>query len=125
MKIIPNLYKKLTLARQFTWGSYLLLLAVLAISSITREQPVELLIITLLPLLIFIPGLIRERYKSLSMLCFVSLLYFVIAVTNLFAPNRIAFDIVELVLIVVMFSAAMMFSRWKQYSLYQPRPSEN
>jgi uncharacterized membrane protein len=53
------------------------------------------------------------------MLCFVTLLYFIVTVNNLFSPNANVFDWVELVLLVVMFSAAMMFSRWKQYSLYQ------
>jgi uncharacterized membrane protein len=77
------------------------------------------MIFTFIPLLILLPGLYVERYKTISMLCFVTLLYFIVTVNNLFSPNANVFDWVELVLLVVMFSAAMMFSRWKQYSLYQ------
>ena len=120
MKIIPQLYKKLAAARLLTRIFFVLLLATLTCSSLVRQQPLVILALTLLPLLIFIPGLIRERYKSLSMLCFVTLLYFIVAVTNLFAPTRSWLDILETLLIVLLFSGAMMFSRWKQYSLYQP-----
>ena len=42
-----------------------------------------------------------------------------VTVSNLFAPNANLLDAVELVLLVILFGAAMMFSRWKQYSLYQ------
>lgn len=77
------------------------------------------MIFTFIPLLILLPGLYVERYKTISMLCFVTLLYFIVTVNNLFSPDANVFDWVELVLLVVMFSAAMMFSRWKQYSLYQ------
>ena len=77
------------------------------------------MIFTFVPLLILVPGLYVERYKTISMLCFVTLLYFVVTVSNLFAADANAFDVAELVLLVVLFNAAMMFSRWKQYSLYQ------
>lgn len=119
MKTIPNLYAKLNLGRQLTRACYLLLLIVLTASSLARSQPLVLLVFTLVPLLIFIPGLLREDYKSISLLCFVTLPYFIVAVTNLFAPSRSDFDIVELIIVVVLFNATMMFSRWKQYSPYQ------
>ena len=125
MKHITNLYQKLNTARLVTRASFVLLILALIANSLYTTQSLELtgsltlLVITLLPLLIFIPGIIREHYKSLSMLCFVTLLYFLVAVTNLFSPTRSSFDIVETVLIVVLFNAAMLFSRWKQYSLYQ------
>ena len=82
-------------------------------------MPLSLTIFTFIPLAILLPGLYAERYKTISMLCFVTLLYFIVAVTNLFAPTASLLDVAELVLLVVLFPAAMMFSRWKQYSLYQ------
>ncbi|TNF06824.1 MAG: DUF2069 domain-containing protein [Gammaproteobacteria bacterium] len=118
-KVIPQLYKKLGVARKLTWGSYLLLMAVLLLNAIWSGTPVSLMVFTMVPLLIFLPGLRKERYKTISMLCFVTLMYFMVTVTNLFAPSANWLDAVELVLIVVLFGAAMMFSRWKQYSLYQ------
>ncbi|WP_461481773.1 DUF2069 domain-containing protein [Porticoccus sp.] len=118
-KIIPKLGQKLQVARRLTWGSYLLLMVVLLVNGVLSATPLSLLVVTLVPLLIFLPGLRRESYKTISMLCFVTLMYFMVTVTNLFAPNANLLDAAELVLLVVLFGAAMMFSRWKQYSLYQ------
>lgn len=119
MKVIPNLGKKLRIGRQLTWGSLILFLLVLLLNGLQSTLSWKLMIFTFIPLLILLPGLYVERYKTISMLCFVTLLYFIVTVNNLFSPNANVFDWVELVLLVVMFSAAMMFSRWKQYSLYQ------
>lgn len=119
MKIIPNLGKKLRIARQLTWGSLVLFLLVLLFNGLLSSTPLSLMVFTFVPLLILVPGLYAERYKTISMLCFVTLLYFIVTVTNLFAPSANFLDAAELVLLVILFSAAMMFSRWKQYSLYQ------
>ena len=119
MKVIPNLGKKLRIGRQLTWGSLILFLLVLLLNGLQSALSWKLMIFTFIPLLILLPGLYVERYKTISMLCFVTLLYFIVTVNNLFSPDANVFDWVELVLLVVMFSAAMMFSRWKQYSLYQ------
>jgi|TARA_R110000787_G_scaffold947_1_gene3478 uncharacterized membrane protein len=119
IKAIPRLRKKLTIARWLTRVSYTLLLVTLLANGLLSATPLSLMIFTLVPLAIFIPGLRREHYKTLSMLCFVTLLYFMVTVSNLFAPNANLLDAVELVLLVILFGAAMMFSRWKQYSLYQ------
>ena len=119
MKVIPNLGKKLRIGRQLTWGSLLLFLLVLLVNAVVSSMPLSLTIFTFIPLAILLPGLYAERYKTISMLCFVTLLYFIVAVTNLFAPTSSLLDVAELVLLVVLFPAAMMFSRWKQYSLYQ------
>jgi len=119
MKVIPNLGKKLRIGRQLTWGSLILLLLVLLLNGLMSSTPLSLMIFTFIPLLILLPGLYIERYKTISMLCFVTLLYFIVTVTNLFAPDANILDAAELVLLVILFSSAMMFSRWKQYSLYQ------
>lgn len=119
MKVIPNLGKKLRIGRQLTWGSLLLFLLVLLVNAVVSSMPLSLTIFTFIPLAILLPGLYAERYKTISMLCFVTLLYFIVAVTNLFSPTASLLDVAELVLLVVLFPAAMMFSRWKQYSLYQ------
>jgi uncharacterized membrane protein len=124
MKVIPNLGKKLRIGRQLTWGSLILFLLVLLLNGLLSSTPLSLMIFTFLPLLILLPGLYIERYKTISMLCFVTLLYFIVTVTNLFAPTANLLDVAELVLLVILFSAAMMFSRWKQYSLYQDDSDE-
>jgi len=119
MKVIPNLGKKLRIGRKLTWGSLLLFMLVLLVNAVVSSMPLSLTIFTFIPLAILLPGLYAERYKTISMLCFVTLLYFIVAVTNLFAPTSSLLDVAEMVLLVVLFPAAMMFSRWKQYSLYQ------
>ena len=119
MKVIPNLGKKLRIGRQLTWGSLLLFMLVLLVNVVVSPLGLSLKVFTFIPLAILLPGLYAERYKTISMLCFVTLLYFIVAVTNLFAPSASLLDAAELVLLVVLFPAAMMFSRWKQYSLYQ------
>lgn len=119
MKTIANLPQKLSRARQLSIGSYCAFLVVLVTAGLLDGQPLSLLIFTLVPLLIFIPTLISENYKGLSLLCFVILMYFMVTVVNLFGPDNSPLDFVELLLEVIMFNAAMMFSRWKQYSLYQ------
>lgn len=118
-KVIPNLGKKLRVGRLVTWGSFLLFLVVLLLNGLATDMPLSLMIFTFVPLLILVPGLYAERYKTISMLCFVTLLYFVVTVSNLFKADSNGFDVAEVVLLVVLFNAAMMFSRWKQYSLYQ------
>ena len=66
-----------------------------------------------------------ENYRSLSMLCFVTLFYFTVIVVRLGAPGHSPMDWISVVLISVLFCAAMMFSRWKQYDLAQGRNSED
>lgn len=119
IKTIPNLGKKLAVSRQLTRASFALLLVVLLVSGLVSKMAYPLLAFTLVPLLIFIPGLVRENYRSLSLLCFVVLMYFIVNVVNLQSPGSSLYDWVELALLVTLFHAAMMYSRWKQYSLYQ------
>ena len=67
-----------------TWVSYWLLLASLLFTGVTTATPNILLVPTLLPLLLFLPGMIRRQPRSFAYLCFVALLYFTVIVTNLF-----------------------------------------
>jgi uncharacterized membrane protein len=83
----------------------------------TPPTPGSLIIISLLPLIIFLPGMARENSKSLAMLCFVALMYFIPIVDNIMSPTRSPADFVTLTFICILFFAAMLFSRWKQYAL--------
>ncbi|MFA5494396.1 MAG: DUF2069 domain-containing protein [Porticoccaceae bacterium] len=115
--MIKALATKLSWARRITWASYCLFLLSMVTGSILSGTPASLIVISTLPLLLFLPGLVRENYKSLSLLCFVTLMYFTVMVVKVWEPQRTPVDILSLALIVVLFSAAMMFSRWKQYHL--------
>jgi uncharacterized membrane protein len=70
-----------------------------------------------LPLLLFLPGLLRGSWKSHLWLCFVVLVYFMMEVSELFDPRHGVADWIELVAIVVLFVASMLFSRWRQREL--------
>lgn len=82
--------------------------------------PMLLIVLVLLPLLLFLPGLLRRNPRSFAYLCFVALLYFTVIVTNLFKPDRALADVISLVAVVILFIAAMLCSRWHQASAAQP-----
>lgn len=109
----------LPIARTVTWISYIGLWVTLLANGLYKSAPVLVHLITLAPLLIFVPGMLKQSHKTLSMLCFVCLMYFTVITVNLFEPNRNGFDIAEMVWVVILFTSAMMFSRWKQRILYQ------
>ena len=119
MKVIPDLDKKLRICRKLTWGSMVLFGLALLVNSFIRSIPLSLTVFTFVPLIILLPGLYREKYKTISILCFVTLLYFIVAVDNFFSPSSNYVDVMEITILVIMFNVAMMHSRWKQYSLYQ------
>jgi len=66
-----------------------------------------------LPLLIFLPGMLRDKLRSYIWLCFVSLLYFMRLVVKLFAEPGSALAIVGMIAVVTLFIAAMMYVRWR------------
>ena len=115
--MIKQLDTKLYFARRITWGSYFLFILTMITGSYLKGTPGSLIIISTLPLILFLPGMARENYKSLSMLCFVTLFYFTVIVVNLGGPEQSVFDWISVVLISLLFCSAMMFSRWKQYEL--------
>ena len=119
MKVISGLGKKLHVCRRLTWGSIMLFGLALLANSFIRSIPLSLTIFTFVPLIILLPGLYKEKYKTISILCFVVLLYFIVAVDNFFSPSSNYVDVLEIIILVIMFSVAMMHSRWKQYSLCQ------
>ena len=109
-------------ARQLTLGCLVVLLVVLSVEiyGIVRLAPETrafLWVIWVLPLLLFLPGLVRGNWKSYLWLCFVVLVYFMVTVSELFGPEREIADVFELMLIVVLFIAAMMYARWRQREL--------
>jgi uncharacterized membrane protein len=114
---IKALDKKLQFARYSTWGSYFFFLLAMFTGGLVNGTPVTLLLIVSLPLILFLPGMARENYKSLAMLSFVTLLYFIPLVVAAMDANRTPLDVISLALICILFVATMMFSRWKQYAL--------
>ena len=97
-----------------SWG--VLLLQQLA-DAWVQQVPWIIWLGKLLPLLIFLPGMLRDRLRSYIWLCFVSLLYFIALVERLFAEPGSALAITGMVAVVTLFITAMMYVRWRAREL--------
>ena len=69
------------------------------------------------PLLLLLPWVVRGAVAAHVWTSFVSLLYFGIAVTNLFLPRRGVADWIELLLSIALFLSTMLFARWRSRAL--------
>lgn len=93
------------------WLALVLLLGVLALDAWRRSVPPVVLAIWFLPLLMLLPGLLRDRLRSVAWLSFVTLLYFVAAVQRLFAEPGSARALLELLAVVALFLCSMFYIR--------------
>lgn len=114
--MIKALNAKLRYARYTTWFCYFFFIICLISGSVLRGTPISVPLLATLPLLLFLPGMARENYKSLAMLAFVTLMYFIPLVDGAMRPTADIFHFLTVGLISILFVAAMMFSRWKQYA---------
>ncbi len=78
-----------------------------------REPSAVIWVILSLPWLVIAPGIWRGSLHAHAAMCFISLVYFASAVTNVFMPGRVPGAVVELVLTVILFCAGTMFIRWR------------
>jgi|GEM_PF-1371602 len=112
------LHKKLRIGRALVHICFVgLLLLFTLINLIRANGNFKLWMLQIIPLLIFIPALLRETHRTYSWLCFVALMYFA-AIIPLLMSRWLWSDWVITVLVSVMFVAAMMTSRWLQYWNY-------
>lgn len=110
------------LARRISVAALVTLMAVLSIelfgiARLALQTRAFLWVIWIGPLLVFLPGLLRGSWKTHLWLCFVVMVYFTVTVSELFDPQPSLADWLELLLIVVIFVASMLFARWKQREL--------
>jgi uncharacterized membrane protein len=104
-------------AHLLTWSAWLLLLGQQAADAWVHQAPAIIWAGKLLPLLIFLPGMLRDRLRSYIWLCFVCLLYFIAQVERMFAQPGSALAITGMLAVVVLFIAAMMYVRWRAREL--------
>lgn len=107
--------KKAALSRKFV----LVLLALLIIYYLwshlsTGIDPIFRILVSITPLLIFLPGLLYRKYRTASLLCFVLLLYFMVTVQSLFTPGNTLMESLAMADIVILFTLSMFYSRWQQ-----------
>lgn len=112
------LHKKLQIGRMIVRTSYISLLVLFSLLNIINENgKLALWLLQIIPLLIFVPALLRETHRTYSWLCFVALMYFA-AIIPLLMSRWLWSDWLITLLVSAMFIAAMMTSRWLQYWNY-------
>jgi uncharacterized membrane protein len=104
-------------ALRLTWGSYLLLLLQQALDAALMQPPPIIWAFKLVPLLLFLPGMRRDNLRSFIWLCFVCLGYFMVLVQRLFATPADPVAITGMVAVVVLFTFAMLYVRWRAREL--------
>lgn len=71
-----------------------------------------ILLVPCFSLMIFVPGMVKNRPRSFDWLCFVILIHFTVGVTGSMSPLAAWNDYLQTLLTVVLFISAMMTSRW-------------
>lgn len=109
--------RRTNLALRVVWVSYALLFTVQALDAWAHNAPWIIWLAVLLPLLIFLPGMLRDNLRSFIWLCFVLLLYFMRLVVSLFEDPTAPLAVIGMVAVVVLFIAAMLYVRWRAQEL--------
>lgn len=115
---LKHVNKKLKVGLWLTHSSYVILM--LLISWFNFQSPdngFALWLFKIIPLAIFIPGFIKQNYRSYSWICFAILPYF-IWITPMALGRGTWGDWTIVALTVIIFNAAMMTSRWLQQQSY-------
>ena len=105
------------LLRRLVVASLVLLIAAQALDSWVRQAPPVIWGLRVLPLVVFLPGLIRDRVRTYIWLCFVILLYFLTLVLRLFYDPADPVAWVGMGCVFVLFTAAMLYARWRSREL--------
>ncbi len=105
-----------------SWGAWLALLLQQVVDAASSGVPWIIWLGKLLPLLLFLPGMLRDRLRSFIWLCFVSLLYFIALVVRNFALPGNALAIAGLTAVVILFCAAMLYVRWRARDIRAAQP---
>lgn len=113
-----TLKKKLRIGQRIAIGSYAALLLFFTLHNLLQDSgSLRTWLVSVLPLLIFIPGLLKQTHRTYSWICFMSLMYFVIIIPLLMS-RWLWSDWVITMLVCTLFISAMMTSRWLQYWHY-------
>jgi len=112
-----TLTQRVQLSRRITLLSYAALLAVL-ITAWVADSPgmhnLDLLLIQTVPLLIFLPGLLRSNSIAHLWMSFVLLLYVIKAVLYFSLGINVIFSAIESVASITLFTSTMLFVRYSR-----------
>ncbi len=109
-----SLTAKALTARAITFSLFGGLILLFTYWNLNRDSGVKpaVWLVQSLPLLALLPGMIRQAHRAYSWLCFVLLVYFILAVQLVFSSIRQTSDYIFLILTVLLFISSMMTSRW-------------
>ncbi len=103
--------------RQLAWLSYGVLLGQQVAEVWFGNAPWIIWLAVVLPLVIFLPGMLQDQLRSYIWLCFVLLLYFMRLVVALFEAPGSPMHIVGMIAVVTLFTSAMLYVRWRAREL--------
>ena len=106
--------------RFLTWFAWGVLLLQQVIDAWSLQLPWIIWLFKVVPLLLFVPGMLRDNLRSYIWLCFICLGYFMALVERLFAQPGSILAMVGMVAVVVLFIAAMLYVRWRAQELRTP-----
>jgi len=105
-----------------TWLAFCTLLLQQGIDAWSRGAPWFIWFLKLVPLLVFLPGMLRDNLRSFIWLCFVCLGYFLVLVQRIFADPGSLLTVSGLTAVVILFTSAMLYVRWRARELRRSRP---
>ncbi|MEH6585599.1 MAG: DUF2069 domain-containing protein [Halioglobus sp.] len=105
--------------RLVCWMSFGVLFVQQALEMWVGQAPWIIWLAVMLPLIVFLPGMLQDNLRSFIWLCFVSLLYFMRLVVNLFQDPHDILSIVGMFAVTLLFCSAMMYVRWRAKELRQ------
>jgi uncharacterized membrane protein len=107
-------------AARWAWLGFAALLLQQALDAWLHQAPWFIWLVKLFPLLIFLPGMLKDNLRSFIWVCFVCCGYFLVLVQRVFAQPDSVLVISGLVAVVVLFIAAMLYVRWRARELRAP-----
>ncbi len=110
---------RVQLSKAITWGSFALLILLQLLESVIQQPPLLVWVIRVLPLLVFMPGMLADKLRSYIWVCFVCLLYFMTLVERLFIAPDNPVAIMAMISVVTLFVASMLYVRWRAGELKQ------
>ena len=111
------LVPRIRVSRALAALGYFVLLACLFIyngflADLHGANPVVIVSVLLIPLLIFLPGIVTGHVRTHAWLCFAINLYFIYGVQTTFVPGKLLYGSVLVGSTVLYFIAALVYVRW-------------
>ena len=116
--------RRTALTRATLVASFAGLIVTQLLDSWLRQAPPIIWALRVLPLLIFLPGLLRDNLRTCVWVCFVSLMYFVTLVLRLFKDVADPVSWSGMVCVVLVFCTGMYYVRWRTREQNAAREAE-